>query len=63
MFDWNLFNTSKTPNSASLEGGLIGGPKTCDDEFENYRSDYVTNEVALDYNAGFTGILAAFLSE
>ena len=62
-FDWKVFNSSKTPNSALLEGALIGGPKTPVDEFSNDRSDYVTNEVALDYNAGFTGLLAAILSQ
>ena len=38
----------------------IDDPK---DEFEDDRGNYVTNEVALDYNAGFTGLLAAFLSK
>ncbi len=46
------------PNAYELTGALVGGP----DEFGTYndsRSDYVQNEVALDYNAGFTGALAA----
>lgn len=45
-----------------LYGALVGGP----DENGNYadvRSDHVMNEVAMDYNAGFTGALAALYSE
>jgi len=30
-----------------------------DDSYVDVRSDYVKNEVAVDYNAGFTGVLAA----
>ncbi len=35
----------------------MGGPDNTD-SFSNVRTDYVGNEVALDYNAGFTGALA-----
>lgn len=41
----------------TLYGALVGGP----DSWDNYNdsvSDYVANEVACDYNAGFTGALA-----
>ena len=40
-------------NPWTLYGALVGGPSTASDVFENERSNYVTNEVALDYNAGF----------
>ncbi|GAM24422.1 hypothetical protein SAMD00019534_075970 [Acytostelium subglobosum LB1] len=43
-------------NTYIIKGALVGGP----DELDNYkddRSDYVENEVALDYNAGFVGAL------
>ena len=46
----------------TLYGALVGGP----DATGNYTdtvSDYTANEVACDYNAGFTGLLAAMYSE
>ena len=45
----------------TLYGALVGGP----DASGNYNdavSDYTANEVACDYNAGFTGLLAAMYS-
>ena len=45
-----------------LIGALVGGP----DQSDNYTdtvNDYCANEVACDYNAGFTGLLAALYSE
>ena len=33
-------------------------PSAADDAWEDDRADYVTNEVSLDYNAGFQGLLA-----
>jgi len=46
-----------------LYGALVGGPKTNDDAYTDSRSDYVMNEVATDYNAGFTGALARMYKE
>ena len=46
----------------TLYGALVGGP----DASGNYTdtvSDYCANEVACDYNAGFTGLLAMMYSE
>ena len=46
----------------TLYGALVGGP----DQWDNYnddRNDYVANEVACDYNAGFQSALAALKSE
>lgn len=40
-----------------LYGALVGSPSTSDD-FNDKISDYVSNEVAIDYNAGLTGALA-----
>jgi hypothetical protein len=57
--DWNTFN-SPDPNFHVLTGALVGGP----DENDNYvddRSDYVHNEVATDYNAGFQSAVAGFV--
>ena len=42
-----------------LYGALVGGPSQPDDNaWADKRDDYIANEVALDYNAGFTGALA-----
>ena len=38
--------------------GNAAGPGV-DDSYVDVRSDYVKNEVAVDYNAGYTGVLAA----
>ena len=40
-----------------LYGALVGGPDQ-NDRYEDRRSDYMRNEVAIDYNAAFTGALA-----
>jgi len=52
------------PNRHVLYGALVGGPGAPDDHaYVDDRSNYITNEVALDYNAGFTGALAALVEE
>jgi endoglucanase len=38
----------------TLYGALVGGPDE-NDQYADTRSDYVRNEVAVDYNACFTG--------
>jgi len=45
-----------------LYGALVGGPNS-DDSYTDDRTNYVNNEVALDYNAGLTGSLARLLEE
>ncbi len=47
------------PNPArhTLYGALVGGPDA-NDGYNDVVSDYNKNEVACDYNAGFTGVLA-----
>ena len=47
-------------NIYTLYGALAGGPGK-DDSYKDSRSNYQMNEVALDYNAGFTMCLAALL--
>ena len=46
----------------TLYGALVGGPDASDG-YSDFVSDYTKNEVACDYNAGFTGLLAAMYSE
>ena len=53
----SAFN-SPAGNPQLLAGALVGGPPEVSDKYEDVRSNYVTNEVAFDYNAGFTGALA-----
>merc|ERR1711962_413796 len=55
-FEW-AFN-QPGPNPQVLYGGLVGGPDQ-DGNWEDDRGDYQRNEVACDYNAAFTGVLAA----
>lgn len=47
-------------NRHILYGALVGGPDLTD-RYQDDRSDYVKNEVAIDYNAGFQGALAALV--
>ena len=47
-------------NIYTLYGALAGGPGK-DDSYKDSRSNFQMNEVALDYNAGFTVCLAALL--
>lgn len=54
---WNDSLAEPINNRHTLVGALVGGPDT-NDNFENDRGDYVLNEVATDYNAGFTSTLA-----
>ena len=49
-------------NHHVLFGALVGGPNFSD-SYADVRTDYVQNEVAMDYNAGFTGALARLYRE
>lgn len=58
-----LDSISQPPDSRHvLSGALVGGPNASD-EYTDARTDYVSNEVACDYNAGFTGALARLYGE
>jgi endoglucanase len=46
-----------------LYGALVGGPSSNNDAYTDDRGNYVNNEVATDYNAGFTGALARLAEE
>ncbi len=46
-----------------LYGALVGGPSSNNDAYTDDRGNYVNNEVATDYNAGFTGALARLAQE
>ena len=55
--DLARFNDISRDNYYILYGALIGGPDENDIFFDN-RPDWITNEVACDYNAGFQSALA-----
>lgn len=46
-----------------LYGALVGGPPAANDAYTDSRQDYTANEVATDYNAGFTSALARLSQE
>ncbi|MCR5848594.1 MAG: glycoside hydrolase family 9 protein [Lachnospiraceae bacterium] len=50
------------PGRHILYGALVGGPDASDN-YTDTVSNYNTNEVACDYNAGFTGLLAHLYSK
>src|SRR5678815_4498869 len=54
---------SPTISRHILYGALVGGPKSNNDAYTDDRSDFTMNEVATDYNAGFTGALARLAQE
>lgn len=54
---WEGMITTPAQNRHILYGALVGGPGS-DDSYSDARDNYVNNEVATDYNAGFTGALA-----
>ncbi|MDE6520179.1 MAG: glycoside hydrolase family 9 protein [Ruminococcus sp.] len=49
-------------NRHTLYGALVGGP-TQDGAYEDDRNNYINNEVATDYNAGFTAILCKMIDK
>jgi hypothetical protein len=50
-------------NTHILTGALVGGPLSANDyDYKDDRSDYKRNEVATDYNAGFSAALAQLIA-
>ncbi|WP_408058041.1 glycoside hydrolase family 9 protein [Verrucosispora sioxanthis] len=60
---WWDSQTVPTETRHTLYGALVGGPSSPNDAYTDNRSDYVMNEVATDYNAGFTSALARLSQE
>ncbi|MFI7055037.1 glycoside hydrolase family 9 protein [Streptosporangium canum] len=60
---WTDQMTNPAETRHTLYGALVGGPPDPDDKYTDRRDDYVMNEVATDYNAGFTGALARLYKE
>ena len=59
---WNNNIEDAGPNRHVLWGALVGGPNLSD-EYVDDRGDYIANEVACDYNAGFTAAMARMVRE
>ena len=57
-------NAEKTPtlNRHILYGALAGGPNQ-DGSYEDDRGNYINNEVATDYNSGFTAMLCKMIEK
>jgi len=53
---WDYYN-SPEPNVHVLKGALVGGPDR-NDNYNDDRTNFVSNEVATDYNAGFQSAVA-----
>jgi chitodextrinase len=60
---WLNVSTAPVDNRHTLYGALVGGPASANDQYTDSRSDYTSNEVACDYNAGLTGALARLYQE
>lgn len=56
---WEWFGRNAS-NPHVLVGAVVGGPGVRD-QYVDRRDDYISNEVAIDYNAGVTSALAALL--
>ncbi|KAG0223107.1 hypothetical protein BGW42_006099 [Actinomortierella wolfii] len=56
----NTIDTYPEQEAYTLFGALVGGPDHRD-RFKDQRSDWRQSEVALDYNAPFTGLMAYYV--
>ncbi|MCY0966708.1 glycoside hydrolase family 9 protein [Parathalassolituus penaei] len=54
---WNNNIEEPKTNRHPLIGALVGGPYK-EDQFDDNRTDYIGNEISINYNAGFTNALA-----
>jgi autotransporter-associated beta strand protein len=62
VYDGNI--AAPFDNRHVLFGALVGGPQSASDtDYVDSRSNYICNEVALDYNAGFQGAVARLYLE
>ncbi len=59
---WDDNINSAFDNRHTLYGALVGGPGI-DDVYIDERSQYTYTEVAVDYNAAFSGVLARFVMD
>ncbi len=60
---WTDSLQNPTNNRHVLYGALVGGPGAANDTYVDDRGNFQANEVATDYNAGFTSALVRMYSE
>lgn len=60
---WTRKETIPDISRHTLIGALLGGPLKPDDTLIEDRTDFLANEVATDYNACYTGVLARMVME
>ncbi len=58
----NNLNGEPKQHRHTLVGALVGGPNSSDG-YTDVITDYVSNEVACDYNAGFVGLMAKMYND
>lgn len=59
---WTTIGTEKE-HAHTLYGALVGGPQDSNGTYEDKIDNYQCNEVAIDYNAGYTAALCAMVSK
>lgn len=59
---WKNSDADPVESRHILYGALVGGPNK-DGSYEDDRNNYINNEVATDYNAGYTALLCKMVSE
>ncbi|MGN0620342.1 MAG: glycoside hydrolase family 9 protein [Porcipelethomonas sp.] len=59
---WNNALENPVENRHILYGALVGGPDG-EGKYVDDRQNFINNEVACDYNAGFTGLMAKMTEE
>lgn len=60
---WTRSEENPIESRHTLWGALMGGPLRPDDTFVEDRGDFQANEVATDYNACYSGVLARMIME
>jgi endoglucanase len=60
---WTDNSSQPTDSRHTIYGALVGGPSSANDQYTDDRRDFVMNEIATDYNAGFTSALARLVIE
>lgn len=59
---WTTLGTEKE-HAHTLYGALVGGPQDSSGAYEDVINNYQCNEVAIDYNAGYTAALCAMVTK
>ncbi|GAA3522168.1 hypothetical protein GCM10022393_40880 [Aquimarina addita] len=60
---WSRSSANPVESRHTMWGALMGGPGMANDAFEEDRDDFQANEVAVDYNACYQGVLARMTME